>query len=202
MKLKTIVSFVMLVGVCGWSTGRLVAEPPTAKPQPVTAQVGTVPEIAGYTKWKVVNEKAFRLPGYIATLCSAPSTAATSVKTPAQIGESEEHIELTDRFIRVFVNKKGKAAMFAMTPHFPVGSVVVKEKLPDEKSRKPELLTVMIKREAGYDAKNGDWEYLVADGNGRKAYSRGKLAHCQSCHVEQRQTDYIFRRYLPDGALH
>lgn len=157
----------------------------------------SAPEIAGYKKWKVVNEKAFFVPASIAVDC-APATLR-SMETSASVRPSS-HPSHFDKFVRIFVNDKGKAAMFAKTPHFPVGSVVVKEKLPSETSKPPELLTVMIKRAAGFDTPKGDWEYLVAEGSGQKAYERGKLANCASCHDAQRNSDYVFRGYLPGNA--
>jgi hypothetical protein len=86
------------------------------------------------------------------------------------------------------------------TPQFPVGSVIVKEKLPAESSTEPELLTVMIKRERGYNAESGDWEYMTADGKGEKVTARGKLETCNACHTEVKSNDYIFRSYLPYDA--
>lgn len=83
------------------------------------------------------------------------------------------------------------------TPHFPQGSIVVKEKLTTSKSTTPELLTVMVKREPGYNPNSGDWEYMVFDGSGKRVQARGKLENCQSCHMSDQDTDYVSRAYLP-----
>ncbi|RYG53060.1 hypothetical protein EON80_33105 [bacterium] len=112
------------------------------------------------------------------------------------------------KFIRVYVNKVGEKQMTTRkNPRFPVGSVIVKQKLPlnskvsKTKFRKvspaPELLTVMIKHKAGYDPKNGDWEYMVTDGAGRKVSQRGQIESCQNCHRPYAKTDYVVRSYLP-----
>lgn len=85
-------------------------------------------------------------------------------------------------------------------PKFPAGSVIVKEKLADEKSRTPELLTVMIKHEKGYNSKSGDWEYMVVDGAGEEVAERGDLQNCQACHAADKKTDYVFRTYLSAAA--
>jgi hypothetical protein len=82
-------------------------------------------------------------------------------------------------------------------PQFPVGSIIVKEKLTDKESGAPELLTVMIKREEGFNRTSGDWEYMVLDGAGTKIEGRGQLQNCQACHLANQKTDYIFRTYLP-----
>ena len=85
-------------------------------------------------------------------------------------------------------------------PSFPVGSVIIKEKLPEKSSQTPELLTVMIKHEKGFNPATGDWEFMVVDGSGTKVTSRGKLENCQGCHLAKPRTDYIFRSYLPDDV--
>ena len=86
-------------------------------------------------------------------------------------------------------------------PDFPVGSMIVKEKLLRKDAGAPELLTAMIKREPGYNPASGDWEYVVLDGPGRSIEGRGKLANCQSCHALAKDTGYVFRSYLPKDVL-
>ena len=82
-------------------------------------------------------------------------------------------------------------------PKFPQGSVIVKEKLPNKDSSSPELLTVMIKREAGFNAENGDWEYMALDGTGKQVQARGRLEKCQACHTLAKDNDFVYRNYLP-----
>src|SRR5436190_17769194 len=70
------------------------------------------------------------------------------------------------KYIIVHVNDIGRKAMLEeKNPKFPEGSVIVKEKLPEEKSQTPELLTVMIKQRKGFNPESGDWEYMVVDGD-------------------------------------
>ncbi len=83
-------------------------------------------------------------------------------------------------------------------PKFPEGSVIVKEKSLSENSSSLELLTVMIKQKKGFNATTGDWEYMVVNGAGTKVEGRGNLENCQSCHILNKQTDYVFRSYLPE----
>ena len=78
-------------------------------------------------------------------------------------------------------------------PRFPQGTVIVKQKLaiPTAKGKsaapvkpkpdqQPELLTVMIKREAGYDPANGDWEFMVTDGPGLQSRRKRQIGSaCQ-----------------------
>ena len=147
--------------------------------EPVTNEV-----ISGYRKWTRVNPKPTQVPAQVAQLC-APAFAPTSPHAP-------------DKYITVYVNDIGRHAMMEeKTPHFPQGSVIVKEKLPAKDSSSPELLTVMIKREPGYDPENGDWEYMAVDGTGKVVQARGKLANCQACHITQKEMGYVYRNYLP-----
>ncbi len=102
-----------------------------------------------------------------------------------------------DKFITVYVNDAGRRAMLSQKkPKFPVGSVIVKEKLPAVDSQSPELLTVMIKQRKGFNPAGGDWEYMVLDGTGTKIEGRGRLENCQACHLANQKTDYVFRSYL------
>jgi hypothetical protein len=145
--------------------------------------------IEGYRQWTRVNPVSAVFHSKIAIQCAA--------QTARQI-KMEEGNPHRDKFITVFVNDIGKHAMMQeKSPRFPQGSVIVKEKLPTQDSSSPELLTVMIKREAGYDPQNGDWEYMALDGAGKEVQARGQLESCQACHMMVKDTDYVSRNYLP-----
>jgi len=149
--------------------------------------------IAGYKQWTRVNAEPHAVVSRLAVLCSRP--------TAAQISLAEQNPHL-DKFVVVFVNGIGKLAMMEQkTPIVPEGSVIVKEKLTTKDSSSPELLTVMRKREAGYDPDKGNWEYMVFDGAGQTLQASGKLENCQGCHIQHRATDYISRIYLPANVL-
>jgi hypothetical protein len=145
--------------------------------------------VAGYKGWARVNPEPaiFHLPN--ASDCAAPSGASARMAT-----EDSPHI---GKFINVFVNDAGRRAMLKeLRPHFPVGSLIVKEKLPTRDAAEPELLTAMYKRETGYDPEGGDWEYLVLDGHGKEVQTRGKLESCRACHQAVADTDFVSRNYL------
>ena len=82
------------------------------------------------------------------------------------------------------------------TPHFAVGSCIVKERLATPSSKVPEVITVMQKREAGYNPSHGDWEYRVMDGAGKVVQADGKLQFCEGCHSKWKDNDYVSRAYL------
>lgn len=158
---------------------------------PVAATSKVIKEIDGYRNWQKVNPTPELMELRTSLLCARVTTS----KGIDVNGSTNPHHE---KYITVYVNEIGRQAMMEQAkPTFPSGSIIVKEKLPDKTSHSPELLTVMIKKEKGFNPPSGDWEYLVVDGNGQSVQERGKLENCQSCHLSTPQTDYIFRSYLP-----
>lgn len=163
-------------------------------------------EIQGYTSWHQVAREHVEMVPAVAEMCAS---LPRRISWPAVKGTKGPHEK---KYIRVYVNEVGKEQMTRRKhPLFPIGTVIVKQKLPLVKTKNskvsesgsmpisstPELLTVMIKREAGYDAGKGDWEYMVTDGAGKVVDERGKIEACQSCHQPFAKTDYIVRSYLP-----
>ena len=151
----------------------------------------SVKEIAGYRTWTKVNPQPYRM-----RAASALDCFARTIVSPPGVNNPHQ-----DKFVTVYVNEVGRRAMLEMkNPAFPVGSIIVKEKLSERNSSSPELLTVMIKREKGFNLSTGNWEYMVTDGDGVSIQARGKLENCQGCHVTQPNNDYIFRSYLPSDV--
>lgn len=152
------------------------------------AESGADRIIDGYKHWTQVNTKPERVDAIVSAQCAKPAGVFISTN------ENPHH----DKFVLVYVNDVGRAAMMEQKlPQFPQGSVIVKEKLTTKESRSPELLTVMRKREQGYDPENGNWEYMVFDGAGQSLQASGKLEKCQACHLSEKATDYVSRIYLP-----
>lgn len=177
----------VLLGVAVLSAGILAAC--FAFPDAKTPSKTEASPITGYKRWTRVNEKPQWVVSYVALLCRNV--------LPEEV-EREKTNPHNDKFMIVYVNAAGRKAMLEQKlPRFPVGSVIVKEKHPSEKSKTPELLTVMRKREKGYNPKQGDWEYLVFDGDGKKSQAAGRLENCQNCHKQWKEGDYVSRRYLP-----
>lgn len=147
-----------------------------------------VQEISGYRNWTKVNPERVYIPSALNTLCRVPTNADRAA-------EGNPHIS---RMITVYVNDLGRQAMMEERhPKFPVGAVIVKEKVAAGRPDAPELLTVMIKREAGFNPDMGDWEFMAASGDGTKIEARGRLQNCQACHASMKETDFIYRSYMP-----
>jgi hypothetical protein len=152
-----------------------------------------VKEIEGYRTWKKVNSVPQLMPDRVAMSCAILRSPETG--KPLQSGP---HAGV---HFNVYVNSTGQKAMLGeKSPAFPAGSVIVKEKLASKESTNPQLLTVMIKHEKGYNERSGDWEYMVTDGTGAKVEGRGMMENCQACHVGQKKTDYLFRSYLEEDT--
>lgn len=147
--------------------------------------------IKNYKKWTKVNDKPEIMFSRVARQCAAP--------TQAQMDRESKNPH-TNKYINVYVNSIGKSEMMTKkSPKFPQGTIIVKEKLSTSDSTSPELLTVMIKREKGFNPENGDWEYMTVNGQVTEVTAKGKLENCQACHVLEKSTDYVSRNYLPSG---
>ena len=154
------------------------ARPPAAEP--------TLASIAsGYTRFRLLTPRPVPVDPQLALLCApaAPgrARAATEVHGP--------HAGAT---IRVFMNALAAKAFAANADSYPVGSVVVKEKLADG-GREPLRATGvggMVKRAAGYDAAHGDWEYFYFEQPAR--IESGAIASCAGCHASARAKDHVF----------
>ena len=189
-----IVSLCLLMAV-GLSIGRSRSSSFTSAAMRRDSVAGQVKEIAGYRNWAKVNPVPQVIPDPVAQLC-AIQLSPVGVQVD---GATNPHRR---KYLTVYVNDVGRKAMLeSKTPSFPPGSVIVKEKLPSRDSADPEMMTVMIKREKGFNPASGDWEYMVVDGTGTTVQARGKLENCQSCHSARPKTDYVFRTYLSDEAM-
>ena len=143
-------------------------------------------ELSRYKTWTLVNPQPALLDPVLAADCAAPSIR---VRNPH-----------SNKYISVYVNDAGRTAMMSEKyPRFPSGSIIVKAKSSEETSGLPELLTIMVKRGEGYDQGNGNWEYLVMDGDGSKVERPTNVESCQRCHLARKDTDYVSRVYLPNS---
>jgi hypothetical protein len=142
-------------------------------------------EILKYRTWTAVNAKPEKLDWVVAAAC-------------ADVTSRPDDTPHSDKYIRVYVNDVGRDAMLkAKNPKFPVGTIVIKEKLPEKQSQTPEFFTIMLKREAGYDPGAGDWQYLIMGAAKAKLEKPADIDSCQSCHSAWAvKSDFISRAYL------
>lgn len=141
-------------------------------------------QVLKYKSWTTVNPEPAKLDALRASDCA---DAGNPPDTPHK-----------DKYIRVYVNEVGQEAMLrTKEPKFPVGSIVIKEKLPEQKSQAPEFFTIMVKREAGYDPGSGDWQYLIMDSAQTRIEKPSDIESCQTCHAAwAKNSDFISRVYL------
>ena len=188
--IKTLM-FLLALGIC-LSAALFLSSPAQSEVKTTSDETTSNELIADYQKWTKVNPEPQFVSSRIAIQCAMPSVAQR---------EMEENNPHRSKFVVVYVNDTGRAAMMEQKlPHFPQGSIIVKEKLATKASTSPELLTVMRKREPGYDPNKGDWEYMVFDGAAKVLQASGKLEKCQSCHLLEKTTDYVSRNYLPTNV--
>jgi hypothetical protein len=192
MLLKVRISLLLLVAT---ATLTAVCAAAWQQPKPVKNLASTAPPpqqtvFAAYRTWRRVNPKPVMMDAAVAMRCDMRTTDEEAKRTA-----NSPHFP---KYITVYVNRAGQDAMLhERIPHFPAGTVIVKEKrtLPGDKT--PELMTVMTKQPAGYDSAHGDWEYAVMDAHG-KIEAQGKLAKCQNCHDQKKNVDYVFKGYIPE----
>lgn len=154
-----------------------------------------VPEIQGYQKWECVTPRPVRLPVVLTASC---------VYTPTEQMKMADVAPHGLRYMLCYVNDVGKAAMVAKNSNvvFPIGTVIVKEKLhSDDPASKRLLITAMLKHSDGYNPEHGDWEYIVTNGEDLKLQARGKLDNCIKCHEHAKKTDYVNTRYSPKPKM-
>ncbi len=154
--------------------------------EPRKGKATTLELIKGFHGWKKANSTPVRLSSKFDLLCAPASMAM--IKAEQKVNP---HFQ---RVITVYVNKVGEKAM-EKGGKFPVGSVIVKEKL-EESFKTPVLSTVMIKREKGYNPKCGDWQFASIDAFTTKVTMDGKLESCMFCHQDQAKRDYVFKTYV------
>jgi hypothetical protein len=125
----------------------------------------------GYQTWKKVN------------------TSTISGDETGVLGSAHEG---SAGFREVYVNATGEAVSGGASLPYPVGSVIVKESFKNAGGSKGDLssVTIMAKREAGYDPDNGDWEYLMLNPR-MKVQAQGRLSGCISCHLAA-DSDFVF----------
>jgi hypothetical protein len=173
-----------LLMLAGLAVSGCEAPPPTSPEVSITTPI----DFAG---WPSATPKPVRVELRFGSLCNT-----THEEIEEQEAESRRrHGPHSQLAILIRVSPEAMSAFRAHTP-LPVGSVVIKEKHEEKYSKgPPNEYAAMIKREAGYDPANGDWEYLYETRKPNPGVTRGRLTDCIECHRRAAATDYLFRQY-------
>jgi hypothetical protein len=99
-------------------------------------------------------------------------------------------------FARVFVNEVADPYMKSENLRFPVGSVIVREKLASADATRPELIAAMIKHERSFSPRTNGWEFIVIDRNLTRIKTRQTTGNCAACHEQARSSDLVYKSYL------
>jgi hypothetical protein len=106
------------------------------------------------------------------------------------------HERTTETFGVVYANDLAEKEIQNTEPRFPVGSIIVREKHLNENLEKPELVIAMIKRRKGFSKSTDNWEFLTLNSDASQLIKRETKSDCAKCHIQARQTDWVFRDYL------
>jgi hypothetical protein len=91
-----------------------------------------------------------------------------------------------------YVNEAGREAFRQQPFVFPVGSIIVRERLLSPTSN-PDRLVVMIKHERNFNRKADGWEFLTISGDVTQVIKREKEGKCLACHKSVSNNDFVFR---------
>lgn len=135
-----------------------------------------------YQSWTRASAEPQPISVEIFSLCRAPSAAEQAFV------ESEHGKNL---YLQDWLNPAAIRGRDAKA--FEAGAAIVKQKLATGADGKLAAIAlgVMIKRERGFDAAHGDWEFgYWEESPGLKA-GAAEATHCGGCHASA-PTDYVF----------
>ena len=148
--------------------------------------VGKLPDkLAGYRSWKA-TAKPRAVPPDMAMACSPPW---------AFLNMEEKFGPHARRWIRVYANASAASAMEKPDlTKFPVGSIIVKEKLLGPEASSTEAVAFMIKHEKGKFTASGGWEFLYYP-TAPSAKKADEYDGCVTCHRVGGKRDYVFATF-------
>jgi hypothetical protein len=140
-----------------------------------------------YEELHRVTEKPFKMHPEIILRCTFEQT-----DKPHPF-DSSVH---ADRYCDVYVSEGAKQPILSGDKSYPVGSIIIKAKYPNDQRERVELFTIMRKKEEGYFPEHGDWEFSVVDGKAQRVLSRGRSESCIDCHDFYGHSGFVSREYL------
>lgn len=97
-------------------------------------------------------------------------------------------------YARVFVNDAAEPYMKHESLRFPAGSLIVREKLVKPHDADPDVISLMLKHDRGFNPLTNDWEFLLVS---ESKIERGTATtSCAVCHASVRRQDFLFKSYL------
>jgi hypothetical protein len=118
--------------------------------------------------------------------------------TPDPAKRSQTNTAHANSFGFAYANEIASAFMTSkQATIFATGSIIVREKLRDSTSARPEVLVVMLKRESRFNPRANDWEFLTISGDMQKIVKREKEGKCLQCHASEAKNDFVFRYPAP-----
>jgi hypothetical protein len=149
-----------------------------------------------YRDFDRLTRRPMAVDATISELCVAPDPASGPRNGPAQ--ERERYGPHQDSYVHLYVRGVERAVFARARRRFPVGTIVVKEKLapglPAGAGGAAELVPNgvggMQKMPRGYDAEGGDWLYFYSSPSGE--LTSGRLESCRSCHLRALESDFVF----------
>ena len=134
-----------------------------------------------YRSYARLTERPLEVSPLLSALCTSFS--------PEHYKREEERAGPHARaFAHVYVGGVAASELGKEEREFPVGTVVVKEKLGADLS----VVGIggMQKMSPGYDAEGGDWKYFYSSRT--SAFSSGRLETCRSCHARAKSSDFVY----------
>ena len=117
------------------------------------------------------------------------SIACVGLPSPGEIEAQEKksgpHL---GSWVHYYANNEAVPTYRTQKYPFQIGSVIVKEKLA--KDGTVAGVGGMRKREAGFDASHGDWEFFYTDA--KTGFQIGSLKTCVECHSTAKAFDHVF----------
>ena len=99
-------------------------------------------------------------------------------------------------YARIFANDIAEPYLKLEDLRFPVGSVIVREKLSSANSAAPDLVAAMIKRDREFSPGTNGWEFIVIDRNFSRVKTRQTTGNCAACHAQASKSDLVYKTYL------
>lgn len=96
----------------------------------------------------------------------------------------------------VYVNELAKAEFEKISPQFPAGSIIVREKHSSAASETPDTVIAMVKRENSFSKETDDWEFFTFNGKDLTLQKRETKGDCAKCHIQAINVGWVFRDYL------